>query len=102
MIASRTNGDLVLDRLHESLVRDAAWVHGALPSVRQRTMCENAGGSRGGRCDGAQTRGERGTHAASRRAQMNPIADTTFQEDIDSIKSRIVDAEAERNGWRMA
>ena len=33
---------------------------------------------------------------------MNPITDTTFQEDIDSIKSRIVDAEAERNGWRMA
>jgi hypothetical protein len=33
---------------------------------------------------------------------MNPITDTTFQEDIDSIKSRIVDAEAERNSWRMA
>jgi len=34
-----------------------------------------------------------------RRAVMNPINDTTFQEDIDSIKSRIVDAEAERTGW---
>ena len=33
---------------------------------------------------------------------MNPTADTTFQEDIDSIRSRIVDAEAERTGWRMA
>ena len=33
---------------------------------------------------------------------MNPNTDTTFKLDIDSIKSRILDAEGERNGWRMA
>ena len=33
---------------------------------------------------------------------MNPITDLTFRQDIDSLKSRIVDAEAERIGWRMA
>ena len=33
---------------------------------------------------------------------MKPITDMTFQEDIDAIRSRIVAAEAERNGWRMA
>jgi hypothetical protein len=33
---------------------------------------------------------------------MKPDTDTTFELDIDSIKSRILDAERERNGWRMA
>jgi hypothetical protein len=33
---------------------------------------------------------------------MNPITDTTFQEDIASIRRRIVIAEADRNGWGMA
>ena len=33
---------------------------------------------------------------------MNPIADTTLQAEIDLLKCRIVDAEAERKGWHMA